>query len=210
MNNIIDSLNWRYATKKFDETKIISGDHLETIKEALRLTPSSFGLQPWKFVILKNKEIQKSLVEHSWHQNQVAEASHVIVLCRKNTLDETFVQEYINDYAQTMWAPVEALDGYKDMMNWFLSKLDDEAKATWANKQIYIALWSIMTVVAEMWIDACPMEWFSAPEYDRILNLQSEDLSSVVVLPIGYRAEDDEQLKRPKVRFEQKDVIIDM
>ena len=184
MNKIIDSLNWRYATKKFDDTKMVSSEDLETIKEVLRLTPSSFGLQPWKFVILKNKEIQKSLVEHSWNQNQVAEASHVIILCRKNTLDESFVQDYINDMLKTTWAPAEALDWYKGMMNGFLANLDDNAKEAWATKQVNIALGNVLTALSEMRIDSCPMEWFIGAKYDEILELNEKWLSSVLVLPI--------------------------
>ena len=210
MTNIIDALNWRYATKKFDDTKMVSSKDMETIKEALRLTPSSFGLQPWKFVIIKNKDIQKTLVEHSWNQNQVAEASHVIVMCRKNTLDESFVQDYIDDMIITTWAPAESLEWYKGMMNGFLSNMDEEAKALWANKQIYIALGNIMTVLAEMWIDACPMEWFIAPKYDEILELWPKDLSSVLVLPVWYRASDDEHIERKKTRFSQEDLFIEM
>ena len=117
MTNIVSSLEWRYATKKFDENKAVSAEDIAIIKDVLRLTPSSFGLQPWKFVIVENKEIQKSLVPHSWHQNQIAEASHLLVLCRKNTLDEGFVQDYIDDYAATAGIEKENLDGYKDMMN---------------------------------------------------------------------------------------------
>ena len=189
---------------------MISAENLEKIKQALVLTPSSFGLQPWKFVILKNKQVQNSLVEHSYGQAQVWQASHVIVLCRKNTLDESLVEEYIDDMMKQTWAPAESLEGYKNMMLGFLSRLSDAEKITWANKQIYIALWNIMTVLSMMKIDSCPMEGFIAPKYDEILDLQSKWLSSVLVLPIWYRAEDDTHASRPKIRYSQDDMILEL
>lgn len=210
MTNIVSSLEWRYATKKFDENKAVSVEDIAIIKDVLRLTPSSFGLQPWKFVIVENKEIQKSLVPHSWHQNQIAEASHLLVLCRKNTLDEGFVQDYIDDYAATAGIEKENLDGYKDMMNGYLSGLETEAKNIWANKQIYIALGNVMTALADMKIDSCPIEGFIAPEYDNILWLADKGLSSVVVLPIGYRSEEDTHAADPKIRFKNEDLFVEM
>lgn len=210
MTTLAKSLEWRYATKKFDSTQMISDIDISTIKDILRLTPSSFGLQPWKFVILKNKDIQQKLVEHSWGQNQVVDASHVIVFCRKNTLDESFVQEYIDDYLATIQAPEWTLDWYKDMMNGVLSGMTSEQKEIWADKQIYIALGSLMTALSDMKIDACPMEWFLAPKYDEILGLQEKGVSSVVVLPIGYRTTDDKQGTVPKIRFKNEDLFIEM
>lgn len=210
MSNIVSSLEWRYATKKFDENKEVSALDIEKIKDVLRLTPSSFWLQPWKFILISNKEIQASLVEQSWGQKQVLEASHVLIFARKNTLDESFVQEYIDDYLETIGAPAETLDWYKDMMNGVLSGMSEDDKAIWADKQIYIALWNAMTALADMQIDSCPMEGFLAPKYDEILWLGDKWLSSVVVLPIGYRAEDDKHATDPKIRFKNKDLFIEM
>lgn len=210
MSHIWEALNWRYATKKFDTTKKVSPEQLEELKEAIRLTPSSFGLQPWKFIIVENQEIQDTLVEHSWGQNQVSEASHVIVFCRNNALDASLVENYIADVIETTWAPAEALQWYKDMMLGFINNTPTEVKKTWAEKQIYIALWNAMTVLAHMHIDSCPMEGFIAEKYDEVLGLAEKWLSSVVVLPIGFRSQDDTNAARPKVRYDQDELFIEM
>ncbi len=210
MKNILESLNWRYATKKFDETKKLSAEQIQTIEEVLRLTPSSFGLQPWKFVILENQEIKESLVAHSYGQAQVSQASHLIVLCRPNTLDASLVENYIADTITATGAPAEVLQGYKDMMLGFVTNMPQSAMEVWAEKQIYIALGNIMTALATLEIDACPMEGFSKVDYDRILGLQEKGLSSVVILPIGYRSADDHAAARPKVRYATADICIKM
>lgn len=208
MKNILESLNWRYATKKFDETKKLSAEQIETISEILRLTPSSFGLQPWKFIIVENQKIKESLVVHSYGQTQVAQASHVVVLCRPNTLDASLVENYIADTIGATGAPAEALQGYKDMMLGFVTNMPQAAMEVWAEKQVYIALGNIMTALAILEIDACPMEGFSKTDYDRVLKLNEIGLSSVVVLPIGYRSSDDHAAARPKVRYARANICI--
>ena len=140
MNHIIDALNWRYATKKFDTSKKLSEEQYEELKEILRLTPSSFGLQPWKFVMVRNEEKKQALVAHSWGQEQVANCDVLVVLCRVAHLDASLVENYIANTAETRHIPAEALEGYKNMMLGFISNTPEEAKKTWADKQIYIAL----------------------------------------------------------------------
>ena len=210
MQDIITALNWRYATKKFDNNKKLSFQQVEQIKEILRLTPSSFGLQPWKFVIIEDQKIQDALVKHSWWQTQISEASHVIVLCRRNNIDENLVQEYINSMIQTTEASAKDLEGYKNMILGFLQNKTLEQIEVWSNKQIYIALGNIITALAIAKIDSCPMEWFFAEKYDEILKLWEKELSSVVVLPVGYRAKDDHHAQRQKVRFDTKQLFVDM
>ena len=210
MNSILDSLRWRYATKKFDATKKISPEQFEMLLEALRLTPSSFGLQPWKFVVVENPSVREELVGHSWGQRQVADASHLLVLCRKTQLDASLVESYIADMIQKTGTPAEALQGYKDMMLGFIQNLSPEIAASWAEKQVYIALGNALTVAANMQIDSCPMEGFSKADYDRILGLPEMGLASVLILPVGYRAEDDNYAQRPKIRYESEEVIIQL
>ena len=210
MSNIVSALEWRYATKKFDENKSVSDTDIERIKDVLRLTPSSFWLQPWKFVIISNKELQKELLPHTFNQNQIVEASHVIVFARKNVLDETMVQDYIDDYLETIWAPEWTLDWYRDMMNGFFVNKPQDQKENWADKQVYIALGNLMTALADMKIDSCAMWGFIDAKYDEILWLEEKWLSSVVVLPIWYRADDDKHASVPKVRFKNEDLFIEM
>lgn len=210
MQTILESLSWRYATKKFDSSKKLTAEQFETLLEALRLTPSSFGLQPWKFVVVENPSMREELVGHSWGQRQVADASHLLVLCRKTALDASLVESYIADMIQKTGAPAEALQGYKDMMLGFIQNLSQEIAASWAEKQVYIALGNIMTVAASLEIDTCPMEGFSKAEYDRVLGLTDMGLASVLVLPVGYRAADDSYATRPKIRYASEDVIIQL
>lgn len=205
---MISALSWRYATKKFDATKKLSAEAFETLLEALRLTPSSFGLQPWKFVVVENPSMREELVGHSWGQRQVADASHLLVLCRKNALDASLVEDYIADMIQKTGAPAEALQGYKDMMLGFIQNVSPEIAQSWAEKQVYIALGNAMSVAATLEIDTCPMEGFSRTDFDRVLGLEALGLSSVVLLPVGYRAADDDYAARPKIRYASEDIIV--
>ena len=208
MKNILDSLEWRYATKKFNPEKKLSSEQIDILLESLRLTPSSFGLQPWKFILVENPEIRETLVAHSWGQRQVSEASHLLVLCRKNQIDASLVNSYIDDMIEKTGAPAEALQWYKDMMLGFIQNLSPEIATSWAEKQVYIALWNIMTVAASLEIDTCPMEGFLKSEYDATLGLQELWLSSVVVLPLWYRSDDDSYATKTKIRYKKEDIVI--
>jgi nitroreductase len=171
MSKIIDDLNWRYATKTFDSSKNISEADLEKILEAFRLSASSFGLQPWKLFVVKDSDKKQALLEHSWFQKQVVDAPLHLVFARNNIDNETLVQEFINDISITRNVAIDSLEEYKQMMLGFLSRMSVEEKNIWANKQIYIALGNIMTVLAEMKIDSCAMEGIVPSKYDEILGL---------------------------------------
>ncbi len=201
MSKIIDDLNWRYATKTFDSSKNISEADLEKILEAFRLSASSFGLQPWKLFVVKDSDKKQALLEHSWFQKQVVDAPLHLVFARNNIDNETLVQEFINDISITRNVAIDSLEEYKQMMLGFLSRMSVEEKNIWANKQIYIALGNIMTVLAEMKIDSCAMEGIVPSKYDEILGLTEKWFSTVVVMPIGYRASDDKYSALAKVRF---------
>jgi len=208
MEKIIEDLNWRYAVKAFDDSKKVSSEDLDTIIEAFRLTASSFGLQPWTLVVVQDQAVKDSLVEHSWGQGQIGNCSDLLVLARKNDFSAENVEEYIADTMKTTWASQEDLQWYEDMMKGFLSRMDEDKKQVWVDKQIYIALGNLMTVCANMRIDSCPVEGFIALKYDEILGLAEKGLSSVVVLPIGYRAEDDKYASNKKVRFATDKVVV--
>ena len=208
MEKIIEDLNWRYAVKAFDDSKKVSSEDLDTIIEAFRLTASSFGLQPWKLVVVQDQAVKDSLVEHSWGQGQIANCSDLLVLARKNDFSDENIDEYIASTMETTWASQEDLQWYEDMMKGFLGRMDEDKKQVWVNKQIYIALGNLMTVCANMRIDSCPVEGFIGPKYDEILGLTEKGLGSVVVLPIGYRAEDDKYASNKKVRFATDEVVV--
>jgi nitroreductase len=205
--SLIETLNRRYATKAFDTTRKLSDDQIFQLTESLRLAPSSFGLQPWKFLVVTNPELREQLKSHSWWQVQVTDASHLIILCAKDDVTESDVQNYINDIASTRWAPLEALDGYKNMMNGTLGARTPEQRKSWTEKQTYIAQGFLLMAAAQLEIDACPMEWFDTTAYDKLLWLEGSGYHSVVIVPVWYRSAEDATASYPKVRYSADQVI---
>jgi len=205
---VIQQLYWRYATKKFDPTKKIPDDVWQVLEQCLVLTPSSFGLQPWKFFVVNNPDLRQKLVEHSWGQTQVVEASHLVVLAIQKNIEGGDVDRYLNRMAEVREVPVESLQGFGKMVKGFLEtppyplNLDE-----WAARQVYIALGQLMTCAAMLGIDTCPMEGFNPTKYDELLGLTNQNYSSVVVCPVGYRAEDDKYATMPKVRYDHNQVV---
>ncbi|WP_452603139.1 NAD(P)H-dependent oxidoreductase [Pontimicrobium sp. MEBiC06410] len=208
--NIIDKLQWRYATKSFDATKLISGAKLNTIYEAFNLTATSYGLQPLKLVVVSNKPLQDKLVRVSMNQQQVAQASHVLVFCIETTVDKAYIENYFNRVKSIRHTPDEILAGFKDFLIHDFETKPKEAIALWATKQAYLAMGNLLTVCAIEGIDACPMEGFEPSKYDDMLALKAKGLQSVLVMPIGYRADNDMFAGFKKVRKPLQDSIIVM
>ncbi|OUS00196.1 NAD(P)H-dependent oxidoreductase [Halobacteriovorax marinus] len=206
MSNLIESLNWRYATKNFDSSKKLSDDQVNILAESLRLSASSFGLQPWKFIFVSNDDTKKELLAHSWHQQQVVDCSHQIVFCYNENFGEADVQRFLEDTAKTRGVDMESLAGYGDVMKGFISRMDSEQKAVWMKNQVYIALGSFLVSCAELKIDACPMEGIVQGEYDKVLGLK-DGWKSVVACPVGFRAADDKYSDLAKVRFPMEEVV---
>jgi len=206
MKNIIESLNWRYATKSFDTNKKVSEEDLNTIIEAFRLSPSSFWLEPWKLIIVENEELKSKLVEQSYRQKQVWEASHVLVFARRKDINNEVIDSFLDNMSRIKWVSREDLKWYEDVVKWYFSRLDDNQKKSWTEQQVYLALWNVMTVLAEMRIDSCAIWGFNPKWYDEILNLDEKNLASVVVLPIGYRNENDKYSVSNKVRFSTEEI----
>lgn len=208
MSDVIKALNWRYATKQFDPEKKISDGDLNTLMESLRLSPSSFGLQPWKFVLVEDKDIREQLLAKSWNQRQVVDASHLFVLCRQEKFGHEDVDRFIKDTAEKRNQEISDLEGYSNVIKGFLKGQDEKAHINWMNLQVYIALGFLMETAALMGIDACPMEGFSKNDYDEILKLPSMNLRSTVVCPVGYRSDEDKYSSMPKIRYSQDDMFI--
>ncbi|WP_062058965.1 NAD(P)H-dependent oxidoreductase [Aquimarina longa] len=206
--DIIESLHWRYATKKFDSDKIVSQKKIEILTEAFNLTATSYGLQPLKLVVIKDKELQKELTEHSWNQQQVADASHVLVFCIEKVIDKKYISQYFNNVIATRNTPEEIINPFKKQLIESFDSKSIEEISNWATKQAYLALGNLLTVCAIEEIDACPMEGFIPKKYDEILNLNNLGLTSVLVLPIGYRAKDDMFSEFKKVRRSIDETII--
>lgn len=206
MNSLIEDLNWRYACKEFDSTKKLSEEQVEILMESLRLTASSYGMQPWSFIRVTNSELREKLVEHSWNQKQVVDASDLIILCAKTDINEQLVDDYISDIVQTRGIEKESLAGFKKMMMYTVG-WSEERKAAWADKQIYIAMGTLLSTCAHLKIDSCPMEGFVPAKYDEVLGLKEMGLRSVLVCPVGYRSENDNYAKLAKVRADKEKVF---
>ncbi|MBC8757212.1 NAD(P)H-dependent oxidoreductase [Kordia sp. YSTF-M3] len=207
---ILDSLAWRYATKKFDANRFLTTEQVDTLKEAFNLTATSYGLQPLRLVVINNKELQEQLVPHSWNQRQVADASHVLVLCIENTIDTAYIESYFDRVKTIRNTPDEIIAPFKEfMINSFKDKTQEDLD-TWAAKQAYIAMGNLLTVCGVERIDACPMEGFVPEKYDEVLGLEAHGISSVLVLPVGYRAEDDMFADFKKVRKTIAESILEL
>lgn len=203
---LVESLKWRYAVKKFDDKKQLSAETWDALEQSLLLSASSFGLQPWKFVIVTDKATKAKLPEHSWGQKQPEECCHLVVICALEEMTEAYIDSYISSIASTRGVSKESLKGYGDMMHGFNKNPMD--KNVWMEKQCYIALGTLLTAAAAIGVDACPMEGFDAKAYSEILGLKEKGLRPVVVCPLGYRAADDKYAQLPKVRFESDEKII--
>lgn len=208
MDKILNQLNWRYATKKFDTSKKLSNEQLNLIKEALRLSPSSSGIQPWKFVEVKDPELRKKIQEKAWGQPQVVEASNLFVLCTRNEVDEIHVDKQVQKTADTHGMEKENFQGYKEMMMGTLTSKSPEELNIWKRAQVYIALGMALTVAAMAEIDACPMEGFDRAGVDEVLGLKELGLSSAVFLTVGFRSPEDQNATRKKVRFDEEEVFV--
>ncbi|MET2984412.1 NAD(P)H-dependent oxidoreductase [Aureibaculum conchae] len=208
MNNIIKSLKWRYACKKFDDTKVISDDKIEVVSEAFNLTATSFGLQPIKMLIISDKKLQQQLMEHSFEQIQVSTASHVLVICIHDYFTLEDIDAYFDLEKEIRGTSEEILGKYRTQLKNIFANKSTLEKQKSAINQAYIALGNLMTVCALEKIDSCPMEGFNAQKFDEILELKKQNLKSVLVLPVGYRADDDFMSTLKKVRKPIDETVI--
>ena len=208
MTEIIKALNWRYATKKFAPAKKVSEADVNELLEAARLAPSSYGLQPWKFIVVTNSELRKKLRERAWNQPQITDASHLIVLATRTDVDENYIKRYVEEIAKQRGTTVEALKGFYDMMAGDVNSRSKDAVLEWSRHQAYIALGFLLFAAAQKRIDACPMEGFDRNKFDEVLELKKQNLASTVLFAVGYRAADDKAAQNVKVRFDLKDVVI--
>ena len=208
MNTIINSLKWRYACKKFDNTRLLSDDKIDVLSEAFNLTATSFGLQPIKMIIIKDKKLQKQLKKHAFDQQQVETASHVLVIC----IQDYFTLEDIDDYfdleKEIRGTSEKILGKYRKQLKDIYENKSTIEKQKSAINQAHIALGNLMTVCALEKIDSCPMEGYNAQKFDEILELNQHNLRSVLVLPVGYRADDDFMSTLKKVRKPIEEMVI--
>ena len=206
MEKFIENLHKRYATKEFDLSKKVTKEDLENIIEVFRLTPSSFGLQPWKLFVVENKEIKQKIMENSWNQKQVWENSYLLVFAKKSEINADLVEKYISKTTEVNWIEKSNLDWYKQMILSFVENTSKEELDTWAREQVFLALGNVMAYLSEKNIDSCAIWGFSKAAVNEILNLKEKGFESVVLLPIGYRSENDKYASRKKSRFEAEEI----
>lgn len=206
-DQLLAALRWRYAAKQFDASRKIPADVWDALEEALVLTPSSFGLQPWKFLVVRDPAVRARLQPESWNQPQVTDASHFVVLASRTDLTKADIDAWITRMAESQNKLAEDLAPLKGMIAGFAETMSCEARHAWNTRQIYIALGQLMTSAAVLGIDTCPMEGISAAAYDRILGLEGSGYATAVACALGYRSADDKYAAMPKARFERSSVI---
>jgi len=205
---LLEALNWRYATKSFDPSRKIPSEIWKTLKETLILTPSSFGLQPYRFVIVENPALRADLLPHSWNQRQVVDASHLLVFAARTTLSDVEIDRYLDRTVEVRGVTRESLEGLRGMMGASLTGPGNETRIPqWSARQAYIALGNLMTSAALLGIDTCAIEGFVPAEYDKILGLKEQGFASVVVAAIGYRSTEDKYASLAKVRLTTDELI---
>ena len=210
MNNFISNAKWRYATKKFDATKRVSPSDLDTLKEAIQLTASSFGLQPYKILIIENPEIKAQLKAVSWGQSQVVDASHIFVFANILDFNDQNIDDYISTLVATRGVSMESIKNYADFMKSKIASMSIEERNNWTSKQAYLALGNLLNVASELKIDVTPMEGFEPEKVNEILGLSALGLNATLIAPVGYRHSEDSLQHLPKVRKSIQELFINL
>jgi nitroreductase len=208
MSTFLEDQNWRYATKKFDATRKVSASDLKILKEAIRLTASSFGLQPYKVIIVETESLRAQLQPAAWGQSQITDASHLFVFANITDFGNEQIDDAIENLTKTRGLPADALNGYGDFMKSKISTLPLESKNTWASKQTYLALGNLLNAAASLKIDVTPMEGFEPEKFNAILGLDKLGLNASLVATVGYRSEDDATQHYAKVRKSDENLFL--
>jgi len=207
-DGLLTALRWRYATKRFDPARRIPPEVWSALQQALILSPSSYGLQPYRFLVVNDPSIRQELLPHSWGQPQIVEASHLVVFASRTEMTEGDVDALVRRIAETRGVDPATLDGYRSaMVGDLVHGPRSKNAAEWAARQAYLALGTLLAVAPLLGVDVCPMEGFSPVDYDRILGLEGSGYRSVVVAAVGYRAEDDRYATVAKVRFDADTLV---
>ena len=205
--DVVARMKWRYATKEFDPAKPVSADDWASLEQALVLAPSSFGLQPWRFIVVTDQATKAWLLPASWNQAQIVDASHVVVFATRTELVDADIDDYIARISEVRGLTIESQAGYRRMMAGYLLPRDTGFIREWGAKQTYIALGTLMTAAAMIGVDVCPIEGFDPAKYDEILGLTAQGYTSVVVAAAGHRTDGDKYARLPKVRYPNDRVV---
>lgn len=202
------ALDWRYATKAFDPARAIPADLWSALEHALVISPSSFGLQPWKFIVVTDPAVRAKLLPLSWNQSQVVDCSHHVVFALRKGVDEAWVDKFFARHMEVRGDTPQALAGYRGMMSGFVKSMHSAGQVdAWATKQLYIALGQFMASAALLGVDTCPMEGINPTGYDEVLGLTGTEFATVVSCAAGYRLPTDRHGLAAKVRFSASEVI---
>ncbi|MBT8203899.1 MAG: NAD(P)H-dependent oxidoreductase [Eudoraea sp.] len=210
MIDTIERLEWRYAVKKFDPEKTLSDGQLDRLKKAFNLTATSYGLQPIRMVVLSDESLQNQLVAHSYNQQQVAQASHLLIFCVETNVDSDYIKSYFDRVKEIRGTNDDILNPFREYLVEQFSSKDQLEVLEWATRQAYLAMGNLLTICAMEEIDACPMEGFVPEAYNELLGLKEQGLHAVLVMPVGYRAEDDMFAEFRKVRRKLAKSVIDL
>lgn len=208
MNTFLDNQNWRYATKKFDATKKISTEDFNTLKEAIRLSSSSYGLQPYQIIIVENQEVREKLLAAAYGQKQVVDASHLIVFANEINFGEEGIDKFSINMSETRGVSLESIQGYVGYMKSSITGLPEETRNIWTSKQTYLALGNLLNAAAELKIDVTPMEGFMPAKVNEILGLDKLGLNASLMATVGYRSEEDDTQHLKKVRKSNEELFI--
>jgi nitroreductase len=202
---VLDQLQWRYAVKRFDPSRRLPDATWDTLQQSLILTPSSYGLQPWKFIVITDETIKSQLPALSWNQNQPKDCSHMTVFAARKTMDANYVDSFMTSVQSTRELPNGAMDGYRNVLVRTIEQMDSHLD--WNARQVYIALGQLMVTAAMLGVDTCPMEGILHQEYDRLLGLEGSEYTTIVGCAVGYRHPEDPQADAKKVRFSVQEMI---
>ena len=208
IDDFLSALNWRNATKNFDSSRTIEPELLSQLLDAARLAPSSYGLQPWRFVVVRDSQLRQELRTHAWNQPQITEADSLVVLCSLRQIDQRHIDLYLKEIIQRRAVTSESLKAFRDMMLASVKALSPEANMNWAAHQVYIALGMLLSACALARVDACPMEGFDKAKFDNILALEEQGLASCVLCALGYRKSNTAADVQKKVRFDPASIVI--
>lgn len=204
-DQMIEQLRWRYAVKRFDATRKIDEETWSALEQSLILTPSSYGLQPWKFIVITDQELKDQLPAISWNQKQPQDCSHMVILAGRKVVDTAYIDRYMKSVVVTRQLAADAMDGYRNTLVRIVEQIPNHLD--WNARQVYIALGQLMVAAAMLGVDTCPMEGIDTAAYDKILGLEDDVFTSVVGCAVGYRHPDDLQASAAKVRFDRKELV---
>lgn len=210
MNNILDALEWRYAVKKFDDKASLTEQQILDVKNAFNLSASSYGLQPYKMIVVQNPDLKEKLVPASYGQKQISQSAALLVFAVRTDFGMDYIDQYFEDMSVKRQIPLENLEGYKNFMKGSFANKSEEEIWSWSVKQVYLTMGHMLASLAAMKIDACPMEGIDPNAYDKILDLEAKQLKTIVAMPIGVRATDDATASALKVRKDLSEIIIEL